>query len=224
MAELIPLAIASAFWPTLLAVAIISLAAPHPGRLLASFLAGGLLATISVGLAVIYVLQGTSAVSTSKRTTDAAVAITAGVLALVAAFVLQRRVTAPGPPEPKPESDTGEDGRMKRMLDRGAPIAFVAGIVLDLFPGVIPLVALTKIAELDYSVPETILVLLGFYLIMFAFIEIPLIGYLVAPDRAADLTGRFLAWLRRNAQRLAVWALTLIGVYLIVRGIISATD
>ena len=37
------------------------------------------------------------------------------------------------------------------MLERGAPLAFVAGIVLNVFPGVFPLIALKDIAELDVN-------------------------------------------------------------------------
>ena len=59
------------------------------------------------------------------------------------------------------------------MLSRGAPLAFLAGVVLNIVPGVLPFVALRDIAELDYSVPATALTLLGFYVIMFAFIEVP---------------------------------------------------
>ena len=71
---------------------------------------------------------------------------------------------------------------MERMLDHGAPLAFVAGIVFNIVPGVVPLVALKDIADLDYSFAATVGLLLGFYVIMFAFIEIPLAGYVVAPE------------------------------------------
>ena len=71
--ELIPLAIASAFWPLLLAVVIISLRTAHPPRLLVSFLAGGLLTTMTVGLIIIYALEHSSLVSRSRSTTDPAV-------------------------------------------------------------------------------------------------------------------------------------------------------
>ena len=90
---------------------------------------------------------------------------------------------------------------MERMLDQGAPLAFVAGIVFNIVPGVVPLVALKDIAELDYGFAETVAAVLGFYLIMFAFIEIPLAGYVVAPERTARLTASFNAWLDRNGHR-----------------------
>jgi len=216
MFDLIPLAIASAFWPILLAVVLISLRAPHPGRLMASFLAAGLLTTVIVGLIVIYALQDSSLTSGSSSWFDPGVEIAAGVLAIASAYVLRARharsVATPPPAQPKP-------GRLEHMLDHGAPLAFIAGVVFNIVPGVVPLVALKDIAELDYGFAETLAVLVCFYVIMFAFIEIPLLGYVVAPKRTARATASFNAWLDRNANRLGTAALALVGVYLIARGV-----
>lgn len=112
---------------------------------------------------------------------------------------------------------------MERMLDRGAPLAFVAGIVFNPIPGVFPLVALKNIAEMDIGVAETVGLLLGFYLIMFAFIEVPLVGYLVAPESTGKMTERFNAWLDRNMRCLGVIALAALGAYLLVKGLIGLT-
>lgn len=217
--ELIPLAIASAFWPLLLAVVIISLRTAHPPRLLVSFLAGGLLTTMTVGLIIIYALEHSSLVSRSRSTTDPAVDLAAGAIALAAGLLLARRA------DPNPDRVRGAEdvrpGRIDRMLSRGAPLAFLAGVVLNIVPGVLPFVALKDIAELDYSVPATVLTLLGFYVIMFAFIEVPLVAYLVAPARTAIETARFNAWLDRNWRRLAAYALVVLGVYLLVRGAVA---
>jgi len=218
VAELVPLAIASAFWPVLLVVVLVALRAPHPARLLASFLAAALLMTVTVGLVVIYALQDTALVTTSRDSFDPAVQIAVGSIAIVVALVLRRRTaSAPAEQGPAPEST-----RIERMLDRGAPLAFVAGIVLNVFPGVLPFVALKNIAELDEGVATTIALLLGFYVIMFALIEVPLVGYLFAPAWTEQATRRFNAWLRANGSRLAVGALGIAGVFLVVSGIVNA--
>ena len=62
-----------------------------------------------------------------------------------------------------------------------------------------PVVALKDIAELDYSFAATFALVLGFYLIMFMFIEIPLLGYVFAPEQTARSTTSFNAWLDRNS-------------------------
>ena len=219
MAELVPLAIASAFWPILLVVVLVSLRAPHPVRLLVSFLAAAP-ADDDDGrrLVVIYALQGTALVSRSRDSFDPAAQITVGSIAILVAILVHRRTPAtPAEQSPEPES-----GRIERMLERGAPLAFVAGIVLNIIPGVFPLIALKDIAELDAGVATTVALLLGFYVIMFALIEVPLVGYLVAPAWTDQATRRFNAWLRVNASRLAVGALAIAGVFLVISGIVNA--
>lgn len=222
MAELLPLAIAAAFWPVLLAVVLVALRAPHPAKLLIFFLAGGLLATMTEGLLIIYALNGSSLVTSDQSTTDPVVDVIAGALALVIAYVMVRREKPPSPDGPKEESSTGK--RVREMLEGGAGWAFVAGVVLDLLPSPFALSALKDLAELNYGVTETVVVLLCFYLIVFAFIELPLIGYLVASERAAGRTVRFNAWLARSWYRLAIYALLFCGVYLIAKGIYEYLD
>jgi hypothetical protein len=215
--ELVLLAIASAFWPVLLLVVLVSLRAPHPVRLLVSFLAAALLTTMTVGLVVIYALRGTALVSTSRDSFDPAVQITAGSIAILAAILIHRRRSGtPAAPSPAPQS-----GRTERMLERGAPLAFVAGVVLNIFPGAFPLIALKDIAELDVGIAATVALVLGFYVIMFALIEVPLVGYLVAPAWTEQATRRFNVWLRANSSRLAVAALAIAGVLLVVAGIVN---
>ncbi len=223
MNEILLLAIASAFWPILLVVVIISLRASHPILLLVSFLAGGLLTTMAVGLVIIYALQGSSLTGPSQSTFDPAVLIVAGALALLAAAVLWRRYGVL-PAAPAEEPADADPGRLERMLDRGAPLAFAAGIVCNIIPGVFPIVALKDIAEMDISFAETFVVLLMFYLIMFAFIEVPLVSYIVAPTWTQRATQRFNTWLDRNTRRVGIGALAAVGAYLIVKGIYEAVS
>jgi Sap, sulfolipid-1-addressing protein len=221
MAELLPLALAAAFWPLLLAVVLVALRARHPAKLLVCFLAGGLLTTISVGLLIVYALNGSSLVTSDQSTTDPVVDIALGALALIVAYAMKRREKPPPAPDsPKKESKTNK--RIEDMLERGAPWAFAAGVVLDILPSPFALSALKSIAEADYSLTETVVVLLCFYLIVFAFIELPLIGYLVATERAVGWTVRFNAWLTRSWYRVAIYALLFAGIYLIAKGIFGA--
>jgi hypothetical protein len=225
LAELLLLAFASIFWPILLVVAIVALRAPNTARLLLAFLAGGLLTTITVGLVVIYALEGSKLVTNAHKGVSPAVNIVVGGAALLVALVLRRRWQS------KPLQPTGVDGgsaepeqkpgRIDQALARGAWLAFVLGVVLDVVPGPFPLVAMKDIAQANYSVAETVAILLCFYLIMFAFIEVPLIGYVAAPTSTMQRTVRFNTWLARNAHRLSLWTLVIVGALLIVRGIIA---
>jgi hypothetical protein len=218
--ELLILAVLSAFWPLLIAVVVVALRSPQPKKLLLAFYAGALLTTVTVGLVIVRALQTTSLVTSSRSTFDPVVYVVAGAAALAIAAVLRRRGLM-RPREPRPEEETVPSW-WERMLQRGAGLAFVAGIVLDVFPGVLPFVALKNIAELDLSLGATAAVILAFYLVMFAIIEVPLVGYVVAPQRAEAWATQFNRWLDRNAGRLGVFVLAGAGAYLVVRGVVSA--
>jgi Sap, sulfolipid-1-addressing protein len=218
MWEIFLLAVGSMFWPLLLAVDVLAFKTDRPVAILSGFLTGGLITTVAVGSAIVFSLEGTSLVTSAKRTTDASVDIVVGVLALVGAALIYRRR-----PEPKAEdSAPHKSNRVERLVARGGILAFAGGIVANVFPGVLPFVALKDIAELDYSAAETVLVIVGFYLVMFTFIEVPIIGYLVAPERTSAAVASFNVWLSRNLWTLAWSALAILGTFELVRGIVVA--
>jgi Sap, sulfolipid-1-addressing protein len=182
---------------------------------------------VTVGLLVVRGLQGTSLVtaSSSRQRLDPALSITIGALALIAAYVLRRQALPQnrgGDVHERQEKKKPGPSWWEKMLARGAPLAFVVGILLDIFPGFFPLVALKNIAELHYGLAGTAGLVLGFYLVMFVFIELPLVGYLFLPRRTTEWATRFNHWLDRNGRSLAVYALAGVGVYLVVRGIIMS--
>jgi hypothetical protein len=218
--DVLPLALAAACWPVLIGVDLIALRTPQPVRVLGNFVAAGLLTTITVGLILVYVLDQTSLSTSHRHTFGPVVATVVGLVALAAAwYLLQRRArkrTAGA--EPK---EAAPPSRTERLLAQGGRIAFGAGIVLCVFPGVLPLVALQRIADQHEGFTETFLVVLGFYLVMFLLVEIPFVGFLVAPSATARLTVRFNAWLDRNGLLVAAVALILAGLYLVVSGCIA---
>lgn len=207
------LAVASMVWPALIGVVVVALASARPVRLLTAFLAASLLTTVGVGVVVVIALRGSSLFSGTRPTFSPTVDLIVGVLALVVAYLVWRR------PE-HPPSTPDRPSWTERALSRGAPLAFLAGIVLNVIPGVLPLVALKDIAELDYSVGATVALVIGFYLIMFLPAEVPLGAFLVAPETTTAKVGRFNSWLRRNGRQIGVFALMLAGIYLVVRGLV----
>ena len=54
--ELLVLALASTFWPTLILIVVLALRLDRPVKILVWFLIGGLLTTVSVGIAVVFAL------------------------------------------------------------------------------------------------------------------------------------------------------------------------
>ena len=213
LGEYFLLAIASIFWPLLFAIVVVALRTARPIPVLSAFLVGGLATTITVGVAIVFTLEGSSFASGSRPPADPILSIAAGVLALVAAYVARAR--PPGRPK------AGKTSRRTERMVASVPLAFLAGIVLNIAPGVFPFVALKNIAELSAPAPTKVLLVAVFYVIMFASVEIPIVGAALAPARTTAVMQSFNDWLDDNGRRLAVWVLAVIGVYLIVRGLFA---
>jgi hypothetical protein len=98
----------------------------------------------------------------------------------------------------------------------------LTGIVLNIFPGPLPLIAMKDMAELDYSTAETIAVVVAFYLVMFTPVEAPLISFLVAPRRTKEAVASVNAWLEQNLRRLAWIALVVFGAFEIACGLFAS--
>lgn len=211
LAEYLLLAIASIFWPLLFAIVLVALSTRHPVRLLTAFLIAGLLTTITIGVVIVFALEDKDAFARSSNTGRPALYILVGLLSIFAARYLAARPPAP--------AKSHGDPRLERYL-ASTRVAFGAGIVLNILPGFFPLVALMDIAQTSYAPAVKVGLVAVFYVIMFASVEVPILGYAFAPDRTAAVVGGFNAWLNRNGRRLAVWILVVVGVYLIARGLL----
>ena len=213
--ELALLAIASAFWPVLIAVDLIALRTPRPATVLGWFLAGGLLTTIGEGLVIVFVLDGTP-LGSSRGQVGGWVNFAGGIAALLAAAFHKARAARPRTPQ-----RTAKVSRSQQAVASGGRYAFGAGVVLNVFPGVFPVIALRLISSLDYGNGVKVLLIVALYLCTFALVEVPLVGLLVAPERVEPRVRTLNAWLDRNGMRLAIDVLALIGLLLLARGIVQ---
>jgi thiol:disulfide interchange protein len=223
--EILLLALASMFWPTLIVIVVLALRLPNPVKILFWFLIGGLLTTITIGTVLVFALQDASFFSGSSPSADPVLDIVIGLLSLVGAALIERghrrARTAPPPPEPDPAAEH-KPSAAERAVGSGAVGAFGAGIVLNIVPGTFPIVALKDIAELDARNVTKFVAIVVFYVIMFAFVEVPLLAYRFAPERTTTTMTALNAWLGRNGRRVVAAVLGVIGVYLIVRGLVAA--
>ena len=225
--QILLLALLSMFNPTLLAAVTVMMLMPSPKRLMLGYLLGAYITSIGLGLTIVFALQESSAVSTSQNTISPAEDIVLGTLALLVAFVLatdrdrglrerkERRKSA------KREAEGGEEKEPLplRLLGRGSPrVAFAVGIVLS-FPGASYLAGLGHIDSLDAATAPTALLVVGFCLIQLTLLELPLIGYALAPDRTQDAVDRFRAWLARSGRKAAIVGAAAIGAVLVLKGI-----
>jgi Sap, sulfolipid-1-addressing protein len=226
---LLLLAFDAALYPTLLAAVVILLAQERPVHLLAAYLAGGLLVSVGVGLAIVLALGGSSSLSSSSGLSWGA-DLAVGGLALLVAVTLatradermraRRRRKRPARP---PDAEQKRDPWSQRILARGSvPIVFVAALAINL-PGAAYLIALKDIAAAHHSTAGDVALILLFNAIMFALAEIPLLGLVFARERTEGYVRRMDRWVSGHGREIAIGLSAVLGVFLVVRGIVHAT-
>jgi Sap-like sulfolipid-1-addressing protein len=224
MSHVLFFAFTAALNPTLLAATTVMLLLPRPKLLLLGYLLGAAVTSIALGIVIVFSLQDSGAVSTAKNTINPATDLAIGALLVVLACVLgtgqdqrlaERRRRRKGP---KPEKGPP---RWQQALSKGsARTTFIVGALLTL-PGASYLAGLDRIAKEDFSTAETVGVVILFNLIMLALIELPLIGYALAPDWTPKAVAGFKDGLSRHGRAWGVRGAAIVGTLLIVRGIIT---
>ena len=210
--------------PTLVAATTVMLLLPSPKKLMLGYLLGAMLTSITLGLVIVFALKSSSLVHTAKHTINPIVDLALGAIFLVISLVLgtgedkrleERRARRKGR---KP--DKGPP-RWRRALDKGdARLTFAVGAVLSL-PGASYLAALDGIIKLRPGTPLTILLVLMVNAIALLLLELPLIGFAVAPDWTATAIDRAKAWFADHWRRIAVIGTALVGLLLVIRGVIE---
>jgi hypothetical protein len=212
--------------PTLLAVTTVILLLDNPKRLLVGYLCGALMTSITLGLVIVFSLEGSSFENTAQNTLSPAADFALGGIALVIAYVLatgrdkamsERRHERKADKEKEPKGPP----KWQQFLDRGsARSAFVVGALLTL-PGASYLTALSKLAAQDLSTAGTVITVLVINVIMLALLELPTLSYQLAPDTTAAKVDRAKAAISRHGRQAGIWGATIVGVLLIVRGVIE---
>lgn len=218
-------ALTAALNPTLLGATTVMLLLDHPKRLLLGYLAGAMLTSITIGLVIVFALDGSA--STAQHTLSPVMDLALGGILLVVAFVIRPGHT----PQETGRLAERRQRRQEAKKEKGPPkwqqtlskgtarTTFVVGALLTL-PGASYLIGLHKIADSDPSTVAAVGAVLLFNVIMLALLELPLIGYVFAPDWTPRAVERFKDWFSRNARRLGFRLALVIGVLLVVRGLI----
>jgi Sap, sulfolipid-1-addressing protein len=215
------LALAAALNPTLVAASTLMMLLPNPKRLMLGYLLGALMTSITLGLVIVFSLEGSDVVRTTENTLSPAATMTLGGIALAAAFVVGTgRHQAAAERRRARKRDKGPP-RWQRALGRGsARTTFVVGALLTL-PGASYLAGLSRIDKLNYSTAETVLLVVAFNVIMLVLLEVPLLCFAIAPDWTVGTIDRAKAWIGRHARRFAVTMLTVLGALLVIKGMIE---
>jgi hypothetical protein len=195
-----------------------------PVRLMGGYLLGAYLTSITLGLVIVFSFSNSSASNTTENTISPAVDIALGAIALAVAFVLHTgragRLRERRQERKSAKPDKGPP-RWQQQLNKGSPrITFVIGVLLTL-PGASYLAGLHSIHDLHYSKPETVLLVIGFNLVMMWLLEVPLLGFLVAPKWTPQAVDRAKAWVSRHAHMFAVRGFTGVGALLVIKGLVG---
>ncbi len=224
MGEVIALSLTASLNPTLLGATTVMLLLDRPARLMMGYLAGAWLTSLTLGLVIVFSFSSSSATSTTQNTISPVVDIALGALFLFLSYIVysgrfdqareRRRERKASKPDKAPP-------RWQRELSKGTPrITFVIGALLTL-PGASYLAGLHHIHELHYSTAGTVLLVIGFNLVMLWLLEVPLACFLLAPDWTPGAIDRAKAWVGRHAHTFAVRGFALIGALLVIKGIVG---
>ena len=203
---LLVMAVAVSLEPFRIGMSVLMLNRPRPLLQLTAFLCGGFLMGLTVGAVVLFLLESRLE---SAHFTLPRVQIAIGLLALlVAAFLALTKGRPRTPP-----------AWLTRLLDgQSLWVAGAAGLGIAL-PSVDYLAALAVIGTADISPTTRLAALVIFNVVAFALVEIPLLAYLVAPDRTRARLAALPDWLRDRGRRGVAVLVAVVGVVLLAVGV-----
>jgi hypothetical protein len=204
------MAIAMSLEPFRIGMTTVMLNRPRPVLQLLAFLSGGFVMGTTVGLVVLFLFRprilGSAHFSLPK------VQIAIGVLTLLVAAVVGTKVLSGR------FSRVHAGTRTRRLLNgRSLWVAGTAGLGIAL-PSIDYLAVLAVILASGATAATQVGALLMFNVVAFALVEIPLVGYLAAPERTRALMGALQGWLQSRSPRAVAALLAGLGCTLLVVG------
>lgn len=218
---LLVMAAAVSLEPFRIGMTVLMLNRPRPLLQLLAFLVGGFAMGATVGVIVLFILRPALG---SAHFTLPRVQLVVGAMTLVIAAAV-----ATGMLRPRPEwSANRADKEPSRLVVRVRQLlgghslwtAGVAGLGIAL-PSVDYLAALALIVASGAAAGTQVGALLLFNVVAFGLVEIPLISYLVAPDRTRATLSALHGWLRSRRRRHVAGLLAAVGCVLVVAGFVG---
>jgi hypothetical protein len=224
LGQVLVFALTAALNPTLVAASTLMMLTPRPVRLMLGYLLGALLTSITLGIVIVYELKNSGLVSTTKSTLGPGATAAIGVLFLLLALVLgtgrDQRVAERRRARKAAKPDKGPSLWQRELGKGSARITFVVGALLTL-PGASYIAGLTELTKQHYSVAGNVLTIVLFNIIMLALLEVPLLCFVIAPDRTPNAIDRAKAWIGRHWRRFLTRFFLVIGVLMVIKGLIQ---
>lgn len=220
MGQVFLIAVLSALDAGLLTAAVVLLGRPQPARQLGAYLIGGIGFSIIFGLLIVLGLHGSNL--RLGRSTQGVIEVVAGALLIAIAVAEWSGRKLQWRPRRTGKRDAARSGRQSlhdRALGQDSLwIAWAAGAIYSA-PGAYYLAGLALLAKQNASATTNVLVIIGFNLIQFALIELPLLGLVLIPDRTRSLTNKLNDWMTAHRRSVIVILAGAVGTYLLISGI-----
>jgi hypothetical protein len=236
------LGLSCAFNPVLVAVVLLTLASERPKRMLGAYVAGAFTWSVGLGIGVVSVATNAEAFGGSSSPSRPIFDLVAGALLLAGSvwYATGRAARYKAEKEAKkalaqqsekeakqalaqqsvPVGDPPKTPLSERLLSGPAPLAFLAGVVLN-FPSVRYIAAMKEIVVADVSQRQQILAILLFNVLMLSPAIVPLVLIVFRPEGTRAAIVRLDAWMRAHSRVLISGVLGAIGLYLTIRGFVE---
>ncbi len=232
------LALGTAADPVRIGIAVLLVSKRRPMLNLLAYWLGGMAAGVGVGLALILLLRDSlpafvhNVSVTLGSFTGGHFRIVVGVLALLIATITAVRLarqrgqvpvgagaTAALAPQPTaPGVFSRFVARIRGLLEGGNPwVSFVAGLN-QATPWVDYLLALSIIVASGAALGTQVAAVAEFTVVIFAFVEIPLICYLVKPAQTETIVLSVHNWLMKHRRKIFVVTIGVLGVFMLATG------
>jgi Sap, sulfolipid-1-addressing protein len=222
------LSVLAAISPTALLVAAAFLGSANPRRTAVAYLAGAIVITAVMAAIVFAALRAGHLNLARQHQARYGLRLGLGLLLLLgAAFLWNRakrhRAGRAGGMRGNYRDGNQKEGLMSRVIARPrAKTAFLAGLLVYL-PSITFVAAVQVVATSNSGLAQSLAALVFVAVITIALVWLPLMLYLLAPERTGRQLGRVNAWLRRYGQVLLVDALAAAGLILTIGAILGLT-
>ncbi|MGA9675019.1 MAG: GAP family protein [Mycobacterium sp.] len=228
--------------PVRIGIAVLLVSRRRPLINLLAYWLGGMAAGMGIGLVALTLFRDSMPAlihpmtSTFVSFTGGHVRAVIGVLALSIAAVsarglVRRRAHVPlcsdGPPTPAPQPRISTAfSRLVapawRLLEGGRPwVSFVAGLPQATPWGVEYVMALSAIAASGAAFGTQLCAVAVFTVVVFAFVEIPLVCYLVSPARTETIVLSMHDWLQSHRRQILVVGAGVLGVVMVFSDLVG---
>lgn len=205
--EAVPTALVAAMSPWTLLIVAELLSRERPVRVALVFLAAAGVTALAIGFVVVLVL-GSSGIDDSRkhRTVPPALDVALGLLILAGALYVARR-PARGPKE-------------AHRREAGLIAVIILGMVVG-SPSPLYLTSLHSIAKGNPSTVTATVDILVIAALVLLLAEIPIVMYLLAPQRSTAILEAANTWLGRHGRMIGVTAASAVGCYFVVNGVVQ---